>query len=87
MDFSESVVIDEVLGVGASVVKWYTMVYYEGETMFFWVGIHLECGIFIERMGARCISCLVSICMLCLVRKLCNLIEMQCVFNWRMFSM
>ena len=49
LDFCESVVIDEVLSVGRSVGKWYTMVYYEGLAMFFWVGVHSERIIVIER--------------------------------------
>ena len=43
----EYIVIDEVLGVGGSVGKWYTMVYYEGNAV--WVCVHLERSIVIER--------------------------------------
>ena len=35
--------------MGVSAGKWYTMVYYEGEAMFFWVGVHSERSIVIER--------------------------------------
>ena len=49
-DFCESVVIGEVLDVHGSIGKWYTMVYYEDEAMFFWVSVHSESSIVIERM-------------------------------------
>ena len=49
MNICESVVIDEVLGVGGSDGKGYTVVYYEGEALFFWVSDHWELSVVIER--------------------------------------
>ena len=35
--------------MGGSVGKWYTVVYYESEAIFFWVGVHSKCSVVIEK--------------------------------------